>query len=350
MHRIAVWNTAFLGDAVLTLPLLQSLRLRYPDAVIDYYVRGGLASLFEAHPAISNVYPYDKRLLDKGPLSMIRLGRIIAERKYSLWLSPHTSLRSACLAIASGAAERIGYSEPAFNRIVYTRTVNRRFGEMHEIDRILRLLEPLGPGPVSRWPEIALPEKAHETAIKAFASFGPGPVMGMHPGSIWATKRWPAEYFATLGAMALDQGVQVLLFAGRGEEEALARNIVDGIYAIRGNKAEPNLHDMSAKISLVELAAFISRLDCYVSNDSGPMHMAWCLFTPVVTIFGPTAHEYGFVPLGKKDVVIETDESCRPCGRHGHTRCPEGHHRCMLRIPPEDVWTAVHGILKERLR
>ncbi len=345
MQRIAVWNTAFLGDAVLTLSLLQSLRLRYPDAVIDYYVRGGLASLFEAHPAISNVYSYDKRRQDKGPLSMFRLGRIVAARDYSLWLSPHTSLRSAFMAWASGAALQIGYTEPAFNRMAYTRTVDRRFGEMHEIDRILRLLEPLGPGPVSRWPEIVLPGKAHQTAAKFFAGLAPGPVMGIHPGSIWATKRWPTEYFAALGAMALDQGVQVLLFAGRGEEEALARSIVDGVHVIRGNGTEPNLHDMSAKISLVELAALISRLDCYVSNDSGPMHMAWCLHTPVVTIFGPTASAYGFVPLGEKDMVLETDESCRPCGRHGYTRCPEGHHRCMLRVRPEDVWTVVRGIL-----
>ena len=345
MQRIAVWNTAFLGDAVLTLPLLQSLRLRYPGAVIDYYVRGGLASLFTSHPAISNVYPYDKRLQERGPLSMVRLGRVIAARNYSLWLSPHTSMRSSFMARASGAETRIGYTESSFGKIAYTRTVDRRFGEMHEIDRILRLLEPLGPGPVSRWPEIVLPEQAHKTAEAFFANLPPGPVMGMHPGSVWATKRWPTHYFAALGATALEHGVRVLLFAGRGEEEALARDIVDGIRAIRGTDTEPNLHDMTAKISLAELAAFISRLDCYVSNDSGPMHMAWCLRTPVVTVFGPTAREYGFVPLGKHDVVLETDEPCRPCGRHGHARCPEGHHRCMLNVRPEYVWTSVRGIL-----
>ena len=345
MQRIAVWNTAFLGDAVLTLPLLQSLRLRYPEAAIDYYVRGGLASLFEAHPAISTVFSYDKRATDKGVLSLFRLGREIAARKYSLWLSPHTSLRSAAVALASRAPVRVGYSEPAYNKIAYTCRVDRHFGQGHEVERILRLLEPLGPGPVSAWPEIALPQAAHEKAQAFFSALPPGPVVGMHPGSVWASKRWPVEHFAALAARAIDHGVQTVIFAGKGEEEALAKAVVGRVRELRGNAAEPLLHDLSAQISLVELAAFISRLDCYVGNDSGPMHMAWCLRTPVVTIFGPTAREFGFTPRGEKDCIVDVDEPCRPCGRHGHTQCPEGHHRCMLRVSPEAVWAAVRGIL-----
>ena len=81
MKRIAVWNTAFMGDAVLTLPLIQSLRLRYPEASIDYYVRGGLAPLFVAHPDISNVFSYDKREVEKGLKGILRLGRTIAARE-----------------------------------------------------------------------------------------------------------------------------------------------------------------------------------------------------------------------------------------------------------------------------
>lgn len=345
MQRIAVWNTAFLGDAVLALPLLQSLRLRYPAAIIDYYVRGGLAPLFEAHPALTNVFSYDKRATDKGVLSLFRLGREVASRNYSLWLSPHASLRSASMALASRAPVRIGYSEPLFNKFAYTRTVDRGFGQGHEVERILRLLEPLGPGPLSSWPEIVLPQAAHDRAQAFFDTLPPGPVIGLHPGSVWASKRWPVGRFAALAAHAVEHGVRTLIFAGKGEEEALAKAVVKGVSELRCRNDEPLLHDLSARTSLVELAAFISRLDCYVGNDSGPMHMAWCLRAPVVTIFGPTAREFGFIPLGEKDLIIDVDEPCRPCGRHGHTQCPEGHHRCMLRVTPEAVWSAVRDIL-----
>jgi heptosyltransferase-2 len=346
MKRIAVWNTAFLGDAVLTLPLLQSLRLRYPDAILDYYVRGGLAPLFAAHPAITTVYGYDKRDLDKGVAGLVRVGRSLAPRGYSLWLSPHVSARSAIVALASRASVRIGYNRPIFNRMAYTHTVARRFGEMEEIERILQLLLPLGPGPECDWPEIVLPQEAHAGAEVLFRALDRNrPVLGLHPGSLWASKRWPPGNFAALAARALEQGVQVLIFAGKGEEEALAKAVTEGVRAIRGRRAEPDLHDFSARISLPELAACIARLDCYVANDSGPMHMAWALRTPVVAVFGPTVREFGFTPRGGRDRIVEAEVPCRPCGRHGHVKCPLGHHLCMLRVHPEAVWEAAREVL-----
>ncbi|MDR2076207.1 MAG: glycosyltransferase family 9 protein [Desulfovibrio sp.] len=345
MRRIAVWNTAFLGDAVLTLPLLQSLRLRYPEAILDYYVRGGLETLFAAHPAITAVYSYDKRKRDRGAANLLRWGSFLARRHYSLWLSPHTSARSAFAAFASRASVRVGYDSPVFNRIAYTHTVPRRFGEIGEIERILQLLLPLGPGPECLWPELVLSPEAHAGAEALFRVLDRNrPLLGMHPGSVWASKRWPPGKFASLAAMALEQGVQVLIFAGTGEE-SLARAIVEGVRTIRGRRAEPDLHDFSLSVSLPELAACIGRLDCYLANDSGPMHMAWALRTPVVALFGPTVRGFGFVPRGERDRVVEAEVPCRPCGRHGHLRCPLGHHLCMTLIRPEAVWEAVREAL-----
>jgi heptosyltransferase-2 len=346
MRRIAVWNTAFLGDVVLTLPLLQSLRLRYPEANIDFYVRGGLAPLFAAHPAVTAVYGYDKRDEDRGAAGLIRWGSFLSRRRYSLWLSPHTSARSAAMALASRAPVRLGYNQPLFNRIAYTHTVARRFGEMGEIERILRLLLPLGPGPECRWPEISLPREAHARAETLFRVFARDrPLLGMHPGSVWASKRWPPEKFAALAVMALNQGVQVVIFGGKGEE-TLTDALEKGVRAIRGRRAEPDLHNFSGRVSLPELAACIGRLNCYLTNDSGPMHVAWSLGTPVVALFGPTVRSFGFTPRGKRDRVLEAEIPCRPCGRHGHVRCPLGHHLCMISIRPETVWEAVRGVLE----
>lgn len=337
MRRIAIWNTAFLGDAVLTLPLMQSLALRYPQAELDFYVRGGLAPLFTAHPALRDVYAFDKRGKHKTLSGMRGFAREAASRKYDLWISAHTSLRSSLMARASGAPVRIGYSAARGGRLCYTRLVDRRFDEREEIERLLALLEPLGDGPVSFWPEIVLPPQARARAATFFDALS-GPGLGLHPGSVWATKRWPAGYFADIGRRALDAGVDVLLFAGPGEESIAAevkyRMMEQG--AGRGR-----LHDFSGRLTIPELAAFLARLHCYVTNDSGPMHLAWAQHTPVTAVFGPTVRSLGFFPRGETTTVFEAQEPCRPCSLHGPANCPLGHHRCMVEVRPELVWPDV---------
>ena len=339
MRRIAVWNTAFLGDAVLTLPLVQSLRLRYPHAAIDFYVRGGLAPLFAPHPDIASVFAYNKR----GGDSLTRLGRHVFSRRYDLWVSAHTSLRSALFAFASRAGMRIGYTAPALGGLFYTHRVDRQFKQREEIERLLALLQPLGDGPVSDWPRLALAPEAACRADEFFAEREKEqgallPVLGLHPGSVWATKRWPVGYFAEIGRRALAHGAQVLVFGGPGEEE-MAHELVRCINPQKD--AAQRLHDLSGALSLPVLAAFLGRLSCYVTNDSGPMHMAWAQGTPVTALFGPTVRELGFFPRGPQSRVWEIPLSCRPCGLHGPKRCPLGHHHCMTQLEADMIWPDV---------
>ena len=159
----------------------------------------------------------------------------------------------------------------------------------------------------------------------------------MHPGSVWATKRWPAGYFAAVGAKALRNGSRVLLFAGPGEE-SIAAEVRERITAEAGDSG---LTDLSGKLDLPRLAAWIGRLSCYLTNDSGPMHLAWTQRVPTVALFGPTVREWGFFPRGERTTVFEVPLACRPCGLHGPQQCPKGTHDCMRRIDPEEVWGKV---------
>jgi heptosyltransferase-2 len=338
--RIGVWNTAFLGDAALTLPLLQSLRMRFPDAILDYYVRSGLEDLFISHPAINSVYGYAKN--SGGIASILKTGKEIRNRGYDLWICAHRSIRSALIARLGAGRERIGYDRPFVNKFFYTNVVKRRFNELEEIDRLLALLHPLGERPVSIWPEIWLNAKAREKADKYFADIK-GPVLGLHPGAVWASKRWPAEFYAEIGKRALAHGAYVLLFAGKGEEE-LTERVLKTILNDSNHpdyEEEKRLRNLAGTLSLPELAAFLARLACYVTNDSGPMHLAWAQKVPLTAIFGPTARSLGFYPRGKDSKVIETRLACRPCGLHGHRICPLGHHHCMMLIHPDMVWDDV---------
>jgi heptosyltransferase-2 len=342
MKRIAVWNTAFLGDAVLTLPLIQSLKLRYPDADIDYYVRGGFETLFAPHPAIRQVYGFAKRGRQKSLSSLYSYGKNLAARGYDLWISAHGSARSGLAARLSGAPVRVGYRNGCLSALFYTHRVDRRFTSLEEIERLLRLLVPLGDGPISSRPRLVLDPEAAARAETFFQGMA-GPALGLHPGSVWATKRWPVGNYAELGLKALETGANVLLFAGPGEE-GIAGELEERMLAGRP-AGRSRLHTLAGSLSLPELAAYLARLSCYVTNDSGPMHLAWTQGTPVAALFGPTVRSLGFFPRGEHSRVFETALPCRPCSLHGPTRCPLGHHQCMTLIAPETVWPFVQNVL-----
>ncbi len=345
--RIAVWNTAFLGDAALTLPLLQSLRAAFPCAEIHFFVRRGFASLFSSHRAIDQVHEYDKKS-GGSRAGVLSHGRELSGLGFDLWICAHPSFRSALLARLSRADMRIGYAESCgrvFSRFFFTHPVSRRFAELEEIERLGRLLLPLKLPKQQNWPDIQLPEDSLERAADYFRQHGRGPVVGLHPGSVWGTKRWPVEHFARLGASIVAAGAQVMLFAGPGEEGA-AQKLAAGIREQAGPLPHDALLDVAGRLSLPDLAAWLGRLSCYVTNDSGPMHLAWPQGTPVCAVFGPTVRRLGFFPRGPESTVFEADLDCRPCGLHGPQSCPLKHHRCMREVLPEDVWRAVREYLK----
>ncbi len=336
MSRIGIWNTAFLGDAVLTLPLIRTVRAAYPAAELHFYVRKGLRSLFAAQPELDAVFEYDKGGAQSGLRQAMHFGRELAERRYSLWISAHASLRSGIVARWTSARMRIGYSRPLCNQWFYTHTVDRQFRKLDEIERLLRLVEPLGIENRLTWPEVVLPDEALEDARNFWRDRISAPVLGVHPGSVWGTKRWPAEGYANVVRRAVDAGAQVLVFGGPGEE-AMAHAVVEQ----SGVRDMSRLINVSGVLSLPQLAAYLGMLDCYVTNDSGPMHLAWAQRTPVTAIFGPTVRSLGFFPRGDASSVVEVDVPCRPCGLHGPQECPKGHFACMHEITPEMVWEDV---------
>ncbi len=324
----------------MTLPLIQALAGRYGGAEIHLVVRKGLGSLFAPHPDIANVLEFDKRGANKGLPGALRMAAALSAYEFDLFVSAHASFRSGLIARLSRTAIRIGYADPWFNRMLYTRVVDRRFDALEEIERLLELAAPLGITGADPWPRLALDTRAAQKADAFWHKRIRHKTVGIHPGSVWPTKRWPAEHFARTVQMLLQDGHQVLVFAGPGETGVSAE-----VVRLSGGKDHPGLIDLSGALSLPELAAYLGRLDCYLTNDSGPMHLAWVQKTPVVALFGPTVRSLGFYPRGDTSVVMETGLACRPCGLHGGTTCPERHHRCMKEISPDAVHAAIHQIL-----
>jgi len=162
--------------------------------------------------------------------------------------------------------------------------------------------------------------------------------IALFPGSVWATKRWTEEGYVQAGQKLASQGLNVVVMGGPGEEELCARVA----------KQIPNAKDLCAKTSIFESALVMSQLGAVVGNDSASMHLAATSETPSVVIFGPTVLEFGFRPWQDHVYVVEKlGLACRPCGKHGHQKCPIGTHICMKQISKDEVIEKLQGALHE---
>jgi heptosyltransferase-2 len=312
-----VIQTAFLGDVVLTTPLLTALADQHGP--VDVVVTPAAAPLVEGHPAVGRVIIYDKRGRDAGFTGLRRLGAELRGQRYTRAYLPHRSWRSAALALLARVPDRVGFADsPA--AITYTTRV-LRVPTGHEVERLLALA-----GRRTRTPPVflALTHADESAADSWLAERGiPPGFIAIAPGSIWGTKRWP--YYPALAAAL--EGPLVLI--GGSADAGVADEVVD---------AAPGRAWSAAGASLRVSAALIKRARMLITNDSAPLHLATAVGTPLLAIFGPTVPEQGFGPRGSRSLVLgHAGLACRPCSAHGPQVCPLGHHRCMRELPVETV-------------
>ena len=326
-RTVLVIQTAFLGDVVLTTPLLSALAQRYGP--VDVVTTPPAATLLQNHPAVAEVIPYDKHGTARGLRGLRRLGAELRSRRYRRVYLPHRSLRSAVLGLWSGAPERVGFGDSAA-AITYTVRVSRQ-RQGHEVERLLALAQP--EAGERHAVSLGLSPADHAAAEGWLRDHGVGSsFIAIAPGSVWATKRWP--YY---GALAATLPEKVVIVGGR-EDAALAQTIVSAT----GGKAL----SAAGALSLRGSAALIQRARCLITNDSAPLHLATAVGTPIVALFGPTVPELGFGPRRAGDVALGHGElNCRPCSAHGPPACPLGHHRCMRELTVEVVRSAVATVV-----
>ena len=320
-----VIQTAFLGDVILTTPLLSALAERFGP--VDVVTTPGAAALLESHPAVRRVVTHDKHRSERGLRGVVLLARRLRAERYARAYLPHRSWRSGLAAQLAGIPERIGFGDaPA--RWTYTRQIERD-PTLHEVPRLLALAGAIDAYPVSLG--ITLADDRAAAAWLDLAGV-PKRFVALAPGSIWATKRWGK--FAELAAM-LDTFVVTI---GGPEDRALGEAVVTAAGAGGVNAA--------GALPLRVSAALLARAAALVTNDSAPMHLAQATGTPTLAIFGPTVPAFGFGPRGPQDLVLEVDSlACRPCSAHGPLVCPLGHHHCMTQLDVVRVHQALRQLL-----
>ena len=347
-----VIQTSFLGDVILTTPLLAFLAQHGPVDVVTTPVA---APILARDPSVRAVIVYDKRGDARGIAGLWATAQALKAR-YGLGTtigdaasraehaaggnggtrpdSPapiaylaQSSVRSGMLALLAGFPERVGFST-SVARALYTRTVPYR-ADRHHAERLWRLgaLSPNAEPPADAIRPRLYPDASDVHAVDGLlrrASHTSEPLIALAPGSAWGAKRWPG-YPALAAALARRARVVVV---GAADDRDLAAEIgaaVDG--------APGTVIDATGALSILAAAELIRRCAVIVTNDSAPQHLASAMGTPTVTIFGPTVPEFGFGPLAPHHAIAGVSGlECRPCDKHGPQECPLGHWRCMREI------------------
>ena len=332
--RILVVQTAFLGDVVLTTPLLEALRSQYPKARLALLTTPAGAELLRGLPALHELIPFDKRRREKGAAATLALARKLRGMNFDLAVCPHRSARSALLLALARIPCRIGFADSALPWLFHRAVVRDK--NRHEVLRNLQLLEELA-GPLDGFqPHLSLvpPQSFHPEGL---GLSGNGRRVGLCPGSVWATKRWPARSYAELAGRLQNQFQAKVFLLGSPEDRAVAREVE----SLCGRPVV----NLAGRTTLPELVGVIDRMNLVVSNDSAPVHIAAARQVPVVAIFGPTVPAQGFTPFHERSAVAEIPLPCRPCGAHGPRACPLGHFKCMKELKPERVLERVEPFL-----
>jgi heptosyltransferase-2 len=340
-ENILVVQTAFIGDVILTLPLIQSCKRLFPAAAIDVVATPTTMALCANHPDIHEAIVFDKRAVDSGIGGVIRLSRLLRSRSYDLALVPHRSMRSAALVALARIPQRIGFDRSS-GRLFLTDTV-RYDRNVHEIDRNLSLLRAVTNAPVSRELPRLFPSDIDKKKVdKLFVELEvarPETLVAIAPGTIWNTKRWLKERFSSLAVNLDEAGFEIVLIGGMADEA-----LCNEIGTLSGSS---HVYNTAGMLSLLQSAELIRRCKVLICNDSAPMHIAAATGTPVVAIFGATVPAFGFGPSGLFDVVLETEGlKCRPCSNHGGEKCPIKTFDCMKNISYQRAFQSALDVME----
>lgn len=333
--RIVLYQTAFLGDLILTTPLIESIKSLFPNSQLTVITKPFGEAVLKNNPSVDRLLTFDKT--KQSTLWLIKE----LYNRFDVAISPHRSHRASYTLFLSKIPRRVGFDTAGFS-FLYTDKVPHRFDGTHEIDRnlsLLKVFDNYDETNIKRFPTIYLDEK--EDLFYKSLCLEDKDYIVIAPGSKWDTKRWTVKGFFEV-AYWLSKRYKVV-FIGSKED----MHFTSEINRLTKDKPseEARFLNLIGQTSLRETFSIIKHAKLLISNDSSPVHMAVAFGVPVVDIYGPTVKDFGFYPYRNGVIVEKEGLKCRPCGLHGHKKCPIGTHDCMEKITPEMVLDAAYGLL-----
>ena len=334
---ILIIRLSSIGDILLSTPFIRQVREKYPNAKIDFILKDMYIDLLKYNSHLNTIYSLN---LNKERKELYELKVKLKEKKYDLIFDLHNNLRSNYLKRGISAEQIYSIKKDKFKQFLLVRfKINLYDHDTPIPDRYLSVAKDIDVADDGKGLELSWTKETVDSTEKKIASIGlklNHHFVCLAPGAGFFTKRWPAGKFEDLvDLIQRDKKTQIVILGGEKDK-------VFGSFL----KKRKNIIDTSGIFTLLETAYVISKGKIIVSNDSGLMHMATAVKTPVVAIFGSTVKELGFFPYRAKSMVVENSKlSCRPCSHIGKNKCPRNHFKCMEEITPERVFSGLKQFL-----
>lgn len=339
VRRICVIKPSALGDVVQSLPLLPVLRERFPDASISWVINHELAELLEGHPDLDELLHFHRRGTARDYLQLLQQLR---QRQFDLVFDLQGLMRSGVMVAATSAPLRVGLDTSREGAgLACHVTVPDTGRNVSAFRRYWRIAEDLGLG--DRVPRTIVAVSDEDRAWASAALGACGPVLAIHPGARWMTKRWPVEKFAVVANQAMRQFGYTIAIFGSKSELPVARELEN---LLQGFGPKRPVINLTGQTTLKQLAASLAQVDLVLTNDSGPMHLAAGLGTPVLGVFTCTSSEISG-PVGAQHELVSTGV---PCAASYKKQCPHsgrGHLCCMDELTTDRVCQALVRLIEK---
>lgn len=337
--KILIVRLDRIGDVILSTPVIKAVRDAYPDSHIACMVRPYALDIVRGNPCLDEVIVYDKDGAHKSLLNTARFAAGLRKKKFDLAILLHPTNRTHLIAFLAGIPARVGYDRKFGSLLTKRIPHTKQLGLKHEADYALDMLRHIGIEPGEKRLHVPVHAESERKVKALFASAGIGEgdtVIAVHPGASCPSKRWRAERFAQAAdRLAKAHSARVVIIASAND-----RAFGDKVASLMKAKAL----NLSGKTSVADLASVLKRSRLFISNDSGPVHIACAVGTPVVDIFGRndrglSPRRWG--PTGKDDLVLHKEVGCSVCLAH---ICKRG-FACLDAITVDEVVEAAGKIL-----
>lgn len=341
--RILLTRTDRVGDVVLSTPVIKAIRDKYPDAYIAFMVRPYAEDIVKGNPYLDEVITYDKYGRHKNIFNTINFALKLRNRRFDKAIMLHPTNRVHLISYLAGIPQRIGYDRKLSFLLTEKIPHTKQEGKKHEVEYTIELLKPLGiacshpelyvavsKGDLKKIEKIFIENNIKEDTTRVC----------INPGASCPSKRWPVKNFISLGRMLIEELHTQIIVVSDNENKRFADTIA---YSIKGP-----LLNLSGKTSIGELSAVISKCKLFVSNDSGPVHIACALKIPTISIFGrrdPGLSPARWRPFYNKAMFFHKDIGCDICRAHN---CSIG-FKCLKAITVEEVFLGCKRLLESNL-
>jgi heptosyltransferase-2 len=329
-------QTSFLGDTILSTPVISAIKTIYPQAQLWMMTTPPAADLVRRDPLLSGVVTYDKRSRQSGLFGLLQMSRKLKAMQFDKVYSLHRSFRTSLLLYLAGIPVRIGCADAKL-RFLY-HEVKKRDLHRHDVIRNLSILSGEGefdPDTLEMRLHPPLPGEIDPGLVQRLERSRPYAVLV--PGSAWKTKMWHWQGFRQVAQYLISRNINVVLL-GAGSEQETCAAVAQGLEVI----------NLAGSTGIAEAMYVIQQARLMVCNDSMSLHMASALKIPTVVVFCATSPEFGYGPWKNRAIVVEHPNlSCKPCRPHGSTQCPNGTEACMKDLGADDVIKAVNELIED---